>query len=130
MAAIFATPHLRAHRHLRSHGQFDLVLSFTGGRALDELRTRLGARRTAPLYGSVDPDRHRPVAAVDRYAADLSYLGTYAADRQERLERLFVAAATRQRDRRFLIGGSLYPREFPWTDNIFFIDHVPPPEHP
>ena len=33
--------------------QFDLVLSFTGGRALDELRSALGARRTAPLYGSV-----------------------------------------------------------------------------
>src|SRR5690606_8112058 len=36
-------------------GGFDLVLSYTGGRALAELRTRLGATRVAPLYGSVDP---------------------------------------------------------------------------
>ncbi|HEY7955469.1 MAG TPA: glycosyltransferase, partial [Polyangia bacterium] len=38
---------------------FDLVLSYTGGRALDELRERLGARAVAPLYGSVDPAVHR-----------------------------------------------------------------------
>lgn len=37
-------------------GAFDLVLSYTGGRALDELQSRLGARRVTPLYGSVDPD--------------------------------------------------------------------------
>lgn len=109
---------------------FDLVLSYTGGRALDELKTRLGAKRTAPLYGSVDPASHKPVEAIDRYLADLSYLGTWAADRQQRLEQLFISAATRLRERRFLIGGSLYPREFPWTDNIHFIDHVPPAEHP
>src|SRR5215203_6474094 len=30
---------------------FDLVLSYTGGAALDRLRARLGARRVAPLYG-------------------------------------------------------------------------------
>jgi spore maturation protein CgeB len=109
---------------------FDLVLSFTGGRALDGLKSLLGARRTAPLYGSVDPACHKPVESVGRYAADLSYLGTYAADRQQRLEQLFIGAATKLRDRRFLIGGSLYPREFPWTDNVYFIDHVPPAEHP
>ena len=34
----------------------DLVLSYSGGRALDEFRTRLGARHVAPLYGHVDPD--------------------------------------------------------------------------
>src|SRR6185369_5803470 len=38
---------------------FDLVLSFTGGGALDALQERLGARRVAPLYGTVDPDVYR-----------------------------------------------------------------------
>src|SRR5690606_10256976 len=71
-------------------GDFDVVLSYTGGAALEELRTRLGARRVAPLYGSVDPDVHRPVPPDPRYAADLSYLGTYAEDRQEALRELFV----------------------------------------
>jgi spore maturation protein CgeB len=110
--------------------RFDLVLSFTGGRALDELRTRLHAKRAAPLYGSVDAAAHHPVEPRPHYAADLSYLGTYASDRQEAVERLFVGSARAHPGKRFVLGGSMYPREFPWTENIHFFDHVPPPEHP
>jgi spore maturation protein CgeB len=111
-------------------GPFDLVLSYTGGAALRELAARLGARRVAPLYGSVDPAQHRPVEPLSRYQADLSYLGTYSDDRQAALERLFIEPARRLPDRRFLIGGALYPHEFPWARNIWFLRHVPPPEHP
>lgn len=73
--------------YLRPGGlaDFDLVLSYTGGRALTELCDRLGARRVAPLYGSVDPDAHCQVDASEMPRADLSYLGTYASDRQRRL---------------------------------------------
>ena len=110
--------------------RFDLVLSFTGGRALDELRTRLGAKRALPLYGSVDAGAHYPVAPRPHYEADLSYLGTYAADRQEGVERLFIGAARALPEKRFVLGGSMYPPEFPWADNIRFFHHVPPPEHP
>jgi spore maturation protein CgeB len=77
---------------------FDLVLSYTGGVALRELQTRLGARRVAPLYGSVDPRAHQPGPSVPHYRADLSYLGTYAEDRQAALNILFVEPA-RQRPR-------------------------------
>jgi spore maturation protein CgeB len=108
---------------------FDLILSYTGGAALEELRTRLDARRVAPLYGSVDPAIHRPVPADPRYGADLSYLGTYAADRQQALERLFVEPARRLPDRRFLVGGAQYPDNFPWSDNVWFVRHLPPEEH-
>jgi spore maturation protein CgeB len=109
---------------------FDLVLSYTGGTALTELKQRLGARRVAPLYGSVDPAIHLPVAPADHYRADLSYLGTYADDRQEALVRLFVEPARRLPGRRFLIGGAQYPAGFPWSDNIYFVRHLPPAEHP
>ncbi|HEU5078943.1 MAG TPA: glycosyltransferase [Opitutaceae bacterium] len=109
---------------------FDLVLSFTGGRALDELREHLGAVWVEPLYGSVDPAVHRPVSPVDQYRADLSYLGTYAEDRQAVLEALFVETARRCPDRRFVIGGAQYPHRFPWTDNIYFLRHLEPARHP
>ncbi len=111
-------------------GGYDLVLSYTGGRALGALQTQLGARRVAPLYGSVDPEAHHPVPPEPTYAADLSYFGTYAADRQQALEELFVEPARRRPAQRFLIGGALYPAEFPWTSNIFFVRHIPPPDHP
>jgi spore maturation protein CgeB len=109
---------------------FDLVLSYTGGEALARLRSELGARRVSPLYGSVDPDAHHPVPPVAGYRADLSYLGTYAADRQAALERLFIEPARRRPGQRFVIGGAQYPGDFPWTENIHFVRHMPSPEHP
>ena len=110
--------------------EFDLVLSYTGGAALDVLRRDLGARHVFPLYGHVDPDVHRPVPPLDSYRSDLSYLGTYAADRQAALEAFLVEAARRRPGRRFLIGGAQYPQDFPWSGNIFFVRHLPPAEHP
>jgi spore maturation protein CgeB len=108
---------------------FDLVLSYTGGVAIDELRQSLGARRVVPLYGSVDAHVHYPVPPVERYRADLSYLGTYAEDRQSALLRLLIEPARRRPERRFLIGGAKYPAAFPWSDNIYFVRHLPPSEH-
>ncbi|HYG63398.1 MAG TPA: glycosyltransferase [Thermoanaerobaculia bacterium] len=109
---------------------FDLVLSYTGGQALTELQERLGARRVAPLYGSVDPEVHRPAEPRDVYRGDLSYIGTYAADRQEVLERLFLEPARRLPDKRFVLAGAQYPADFPWGSNIWFVQHLPPPDHP
>ncbi|HKH49950.1 MAG TPA: glycosyltransferase [Thermoanaerobaculia bacterium] len=111
-------------------GGFDLVLSYTGGAALAELRERLGARRVAPLYGSVDPEVHRPSEPLPQYQADLSYLGTYAADRQPVLENLLLEPARRLPDRRFVIAGAQYPESFPWEPNVWFVRHLPPADHP
>jgi spore maturation protein CgeB len=110
-------------------GEFDLVLSYTGGRALDLLRERLGARRVAPLYGSVDPLHHYPVAPQQRWRATCSYLGTWSEDRQTALETLFLEPARRRGDR-FLIGGPKYPAQTQWPANVKRVEHVPPPEHP
>ena len=109
---------------------FDLALSYTGGAALDALRTRLGAARAVAFYGWADPDVYRAAPAQPRYAADLAYLGTYAAARQCALEQLFVGPARIRTTARFVIGGAQYPGDFPWTRNIFFVRHLPPAEHP
>jgi spore maturation protein CgeB len=111
-------------------GAFDLVLSYTGGRALDDLASALGARTVAPLYGSVDPHVYRPVPSDARLACDLSYLGTYSLDRQDRLDRLFIEAARRRPSQRFTIAGSMYPPDFRWTPNMFYVSHLPPGDHP
>jgi spore maturation protein CgeB len=119
-------PYLPAH----GLGDFDLVLSYTGGEALNALRTRLGARRALPLYGHVDPAQHRPATPSNAFQGDLSYLGTYADDRQQALEQLFIEPARRRPDQRFMLGGAGYPADFPWTDNIYFVRHLPPADHP
>jgi hypothetical protein len=79
------------------------VLSYIGGEALDRLPEQLGARAVAPLYGSVDPLVHRLATPDPQFACDLSYLGTYAVDRQATLETLFIDAARARPGQRFLI---------------------------
>jgi len=109
---------------------FDLVFSYTGGKALEGLQSRLGARAVAPLYGSVDPSVHAPSAPREIFGGDISYLGTYAADRQQKLSELFIEPARLLPENKFIIGGAQYPAEFPWTNNIHFVRHLPPADHP
>jgi spore maturation protein CgeB len=108
---------------------FDLALSFSGGGALALLR-RLGARRAAPLHGSVDPAVHRPSAPAAPFVGDLSYLGTYAAGRQAGLERLFLEPAARRPDRTFVLAGAMYGEGFPWRPNVRWVRHLEPALHP
>lgn len=111
-------------------GEFDLVLSYTGGRALGELQTRLGARMVAPLYGSVDPEAHFPVAPLNQYRGIISYLGTFAADRQLALETLFLEPARRLADKTFQLAGAQYPDSFSSLPNVAFVPHLAPQLHP
>jgi spore maturation protein CgeB len=109
---------------------FDLVLSYTGGQALEQLRTVLEARRVAPLYGSVEPDVHKPAPPDPRYQGILGHLGTYAADREQSLRELLVEPARRLPGKRFVLAGPMYDGSFPWEPNIFHIGHIVPADHP
>src|SRR5437868_2699496 len=60
----------------------------------------------------------------------MSYLGTYAADRQAALDAFFLDPSDQLSDQKFVLGGALYPAAFPWRKNIFFVGHVSPPKHP
>lgn len=112
-------------------GGFDLVLSYTGGAALEALRTTLGARRVAPLFGSVDLRVHAPAPPSGAFAGcDLSYLGTYAADRQAGVEALFLEVARRMPAHRFALGGPMYPDDVARPANVAWRPHVAPGDHP
>ncbi len=108
---------------------FDLVLSYTGGQALDQLRDRLKARCVATLYGWVDQEIYYRVDACSKFGCDLSYLGTYSLDRQLSLEHFLIGPASRLSDRSFVIAGAMYPDRRQWPANIRHYDHVPPGEH-
>jgi spore maturation protein CgeB len=110
-------------------GGFDLVLSYTGGEALHQLKSKLGARFVAPLYGWVDPTIHHRVPSSHWFESDLSYLGTYSADRQPSLEQFLLAPARQLSNRRFLVGGAMYPDPSSWPSNVRHYEHVAPPEH-
>ncbi len=110
--------------------EYAAYLSFTGGPALDELKTRFGARRALPFFCSVDPDLYHPVAARPEFACDLSYLGTYAADRQAKLMEYGNAPAAILPAQRFLVAGPQYPEGTAWQPNVARLIHIPPPDHP
>jgi spore maturation protein CgeB len=105
-------------------------LSFTGGPALRELEHRFGSPWAVPFYCSVDPDQHKPTAICADFRCDLSYLGTYAADRQANLMRMLNGAAAILPERRFLVAGPQYPESIPWQPNVRRIIHLSPPQHP
>jgi spore maturation protein CgeB len=109
---------------------FDLYLSFTGGPVLRELELKFGARLAAPLYCSFDPAEYRPRARSRRFACDLSYMGTYAADRQPKIEQLFCEPARMLPGAKFLLAGPQYPRKVSWPHNVRRITHLNPRWHP
>jgi spore maturation protein CgeB len=110
--------------------EFDAYLSFSGGPVLRELEERFGARRAIAFYCSVDPDLYRPSPAREEYRCDLSYLGTYAPDRQEKLMRLLNQPAALLPGHRFLVAGAMYPPDAAWETNVSRLTHVAPPDHP
>jgi spore maturation protein CgeB len=110
--------------------QFDLVLSWTGGQSLGLLQRDYGVKDVRALFGCVDPELYRPVRARPGLRCELSYMGTYAPDRQAKLERLFLEPARRRPASRFLLAGPLYPAQMKWPANVQRLEHVPPAEHP
>jgi spore maturation protein CgeB len=107
----------------------DLYFSFTGGPMLDEIEHRFGARKAVALYCSFDPREYRRFGVNKRFACDLSYMGTYAADRQAKIEELLIRPAERLQDRRFIVAGPQYPKEVRWPGNVRRIVHLNPRWH-
>lgn len=108
----------------------DVYFSFTGGPMLREIEQRFGARLARPLYCSFDPERYHPYPAAKRFACDLSYMGTYAPDRQPKLEEFLCEPAKRLPDGRFLVAGPQYPASVRWPKGVRRILHLNPRWHP
>lgn len=110
---------------------FERYLSFSGGPFLREVvEKELGARDARPLYCSVDTERYDRCDPDGRFAAELAYMGTYAPDRQEGLERFLLEPARREPERSFLVAGPQYPDTSAWPPNVRHLNHVGPREHP
>jgi spore maturation protein CgeB len=109
---------------------FDLYLSFTAGPILDQLQREFGARRALPLYCSFEPSTYYPRGPMARYDCDLSYMGTYALDRQAKLEELFSRPARRLPNKELILVGPQYPESLEWPANVRHITHLSPRWHP
>lgn len=110
-------------------GDFDAVLSYTGGIALEIQKKLLNAKKTFPLYGSVDPAVHFSVNNTFGDRGRLSYLGTYSSDRQNAVENFFFKPARILNDSTFILCGAQYPSTIEWPQNVKHSEHLPPEKH-
>ncbi|MCI0353381.1 MAG: glycosyltransferase [Acidobacteriales bacterium] len=109
---------------------FDVYFSFTGGPVLRELERELGAQKAVPLYCSVDPEQYRSWPPNRRFVCELSYMGTYAPDRQPKLDQLLCEPARQLPAEKFIVAGPQYPRSMRWPKNVRRIHHLNPRWHP
>ena len=108
---------------------FDIYFSFTGGPLLREIEDRFHARMVAPLYCSFDPDKYHRFPTNARFACELSYMGTYAPDRQPKIEQLLCDPARALPERKFMVAGPQYPRKVRWPKNVRHMNHLNPRWH-
>ena len=108
---------------------FDVYLSWCGGKILHDLEQRWLARKALALYGCVDLDVHHRVTVPEQYRCLMSYMGTYAFDRQQKLEKLFLEPVRRRLRETFVLAGSLYPEDIAWPSNLRRYPHVSPHDH-
>lgn len=113
----------------RQLAELDIYFTFTGGPVIAELESDFGVPFAVPLYCSVDPERHRELPPNPDFACDLSYMGTYAADRQPKIEEFLCAPAQNLTERRFLVAGPQYPNSVKWPANVRRIMHLEPRFH-
>jgi spore maturation protein CgeB len=107
---------------------FDVYFSFTGGAALRELEQSWGAKRAEALYCGVDPSFHQPQPVDPNFECLLGYMGTYAPDRQLKLNDLLISPARQLGDSRFIVAGALYP-DMDLPPNVELLQHVYPANH-
>ena len=106
-----------------------MYFSFTGGPMLRDIDQNFGARCALPLYCSFDPREYRRFAVNKRFVSDLSYMGTYAPDRQAKLQELLVRPAERCPEKKFIVAGPQYPTDIVWPPNLRRIVHLNPRWH-
>ncbi len=107
---------------------YDLILTYGGGKPVCEAYTDLGACECVPIYNALDPHTHHPVPAEARFEADLGFLGNRLPDREKRVEEFFLNVAAQLPDKKFLLGGSGW-QDKPMSNNVSYIGHVYTRDH-
>ena len=65
-----------------------------------------------------------------RYMCEMSYMGTYAADRQRKSESMLCETARQLPECSFIVAGPQYPKSLKWPANVKRIMHLNPRWHP
>ena len=108
--------------------QFDLVLTYGGGKRVTDEYEQIGAQQCFAIYNALDPDIHHPVAPDHRFTCDLSFLGNRLPDREARVDEFFLKPAGLAPKKQFLLGGSGWADK-PVPQNVRHLGHVYTGDH-
>lgn len=108
-------------------GRYDFIFTYGGGDPVVEGYRTLGAQECRPIYNALDPLTHYPVEPVERFRADLGFLGNRMPDREERVWEFFFNAAAGLPGKRFLLAGNGWDNismpNVTWVGHVFTRDH-------
>ena len=116
------------HSVRRALPALDLVLTYGGGPPVVNRYCEFGAAKCVPVYNALDPTTHHPVAADEKFSADLAFLGNRLPDRELRVEQFFLEPAALLPKRSFLIGGNGWESKA-MPGNVRHLGHVYTHEH-
>jgi spore maturation protein CgeB len=108
--------------------QFDLVLTYGGGKPVINAYQKYGARICCPIYNGLDPVTHHPVQSEERFVARLSFLGNRLPDRESRVDEFFFRPAAALPGYRFLLAGNGWldksmPENVGYLGHLYCADH-------
>jgi spore maturation protein CgeB len=113
------------HRVLK---QFDLVLTYGGGKRVTDEYQQRGAKQCHAIYNALDPDVHHPVEPEARFRGDLAFLGNRLPDREARVDEFFFRTAQQVPEKCFLLGGNGWADK-PMPGNVTYLGHVYTKDH-
>jgi spore maturation protein CgeB len=103
--------------------EFDMVLTYGGGKPVVDAYKRCGARDCYPIYNGFDPETHHPVKTDQAFTADLSFLGNRLPDREDRSDEFFFKPAAALLNKRFLLAGNGWGDKAKPT-NVNYLGHL------
>src|SRR3954468_14463832 len=73
--------------------EYDLILTYGGGKPVIDAYLEAGARECVPIYNALDPNTHFPAPRKSEYMSNLTFLGNRMPDREQRVEEFFLRPA-------------------------------------
>src|SRR5699024_5791185 len=108
--------------------EYDLILTYGGGRPVVDAYSELGARRCVPVNNALDPDTHYRPDPNPAYVSDVALLGNRLPDREERMDSFFFSAAKSLPEQQFLLGGNGW-EDKKKPENVRYVGHVYTKDH-
>ncbi|MCE5315659.1 MAG: glycosyltransferase [Armatimonadota bacterium] len=107
---------------------YDLVLTHSGGDAVQTAYKALGARKCVPIHDAIDPHTHHHVTPESRFSADMGFHGDRLPGREHRVEEFLFGAARELPYSKFALAGSGWigkymPENIKLVGEIYSWDH-------